>query len=80
MFPLVRLLCGVGSGSLVCSAKKGFEAVSGLGEKEFSDLLAMSAMGLIKRVVTHIWNLNACLFDSLFTRLLLLHCTHLFYG
>lgn len=79
MFPLVCLLCGVGSGSLVCSAKEGFEAVSRLGEKEFSDLLAMSAMGFIKRVVTHIWNLNACLFDSLFTWLLLLYCTHLFY-
>lgn len=49
MFPLVCLLCGVDSGSLVCSAKKGFEAVSMLGEKEFSDLLAMSAMGFIKR-------------------------------
>ena len=40
------MLCGVGSGSLVCSAKKGFEAVSTLGEKEFSDLLVMSAMGM----------------------------------
>lgn len=47
MFPLVCLLCGVGSGSyVIISAKEGFEAVSRLGEKEFSDLLAMSAMGL----------------------------------
>lgn len=49
MFPCVCLLCGVGSGSLICSAKKDFEAVSRLSEKEFSDLLAMSAMGFVKR-------------------------------